>query len=102
MQYLIKKHKINTSEDAIQRHGYVKHLEKCNDDYLAYLTYKDNKFFETTGKAQRASKEATAVIARIIKEVEMQEELLVLGKFIQLLLPIKMQRVFLTKCKALL
>ena len=32
----------------------------------------------------------------------MQEELLVLGKFIQLLLPIKMQRVFLTKCKALL
>ena len=25
-----------------------------------------------------------------------------LGKFIQLLLPIKMQRVFLTKCKALL
>ena len=42
------------------------------------------------------------MIARIIKEVEMQEELLVLGKFIQLLLPIKMQRVFLTKCKALL
>ena len=45
MQYLIKKHKINTSEDAIQRHGYVKHLERCNDDYLAYQTYKDNKFF---------------------------------------------------------
>ena len=27
---------------------------------------------------------------------------MVLGKFIQLLLPLKMQRVFLTKCKALL
>ena len=33
MQYLIRKHKINTSEDAIERHGYVKHLERCNDDY---------------------------------------------------------------------
>ena len=102
MQFIIKKYKIDISEDAIQRQGHEKHLDKCDYDDHAYFTHKYNKFFDKDDKSQRDSKEATAVIARIVSEVEMQEELMVLGKFIQLLLPMKMQRVFLTKCKALL
>jgi hypothetical protein len=75
---------------------------KCYDDYHAFFTHKNNAFFEDETLADRAPKQATALIKFIVHKVTMKEELLLLGKYVQKLLPPKMQRVFLQKCSAFL
>ena len=100
MTHLIHKHKINLNSDEVDHNPAGAHLRNCNEDYAAYFTYKKNTFFtELDSVASRAPKIASTLIKYIIGKVTMREELLVLAKYINLLMPPKMQRVFVTKCK---
>ena len=93
-QFIIEKHNIDTSKPVEVSNG-EKHVMTCNEDYNAYLTYTENRFFEREKASTRGFKEANELIKNIIEKVTAREELQVLGRLIEQLMPPKMQRVFL-------
>lgn len=94
MKSIIKKHNIDVSKPVELSNG-EKHIMTCNEDYSAYLTYQENRFFSRDKAADKANTEAKQAIKAVIKEVTSKEELRLLGKYIEQLMPQKMQRVFL-------
>ena len=73
MTYLIEKHqiKLNDFDEETKAHKY---LRNCNEDYQAFLTYKNREFFhEEETLAERAPKEATALIKYIVHRVTIRE-----------------------------
>lgn len=97
-QFIIEKHNIDTSKPVEVSNG-EKHVMTCNEDYNAYLTYTENRFFEREKASTRGFKEANELIKNIIEKVTAREELQVLGRLIEQLMPPKMQRVFLQKAQ---
>lgn len=97
-QFIIEKHNIDTSKPVEVSNG-EKHVMTCNEDYNAYLTYTENRFFEREKASTRGFKEANVLIKNIIEKVTAREELQVLGRLIEQLMPPKMQRVFLQKAQ---
>ena len=97
-QFLIEKYQIDTKLDEYKLSEGEVHIRNCDDDYLAYHTYKANRFFEQETAADRQPKQASALIKYIIGKVTMKEELIILGRVITKLLNPKMQRILLQKC----
>lgn len=70
LRQIIEKHEIDV-EQVIERSKGEQYISKCNENYNAYHTYKSNEFFQQETSAQRAPKEATAMINYIINKVTM-------------------------------
>ena len=64
-QFIIEKHNIDTSKPVEVTNG-EKHVMTCNEDYNAYLTYTENRFFEREKASTRGFKEANELIKNII------------------------------------
>jgi len=87
-EHIIKKHNIDVSHPPEFKGG-EKHIMNCNEDYEAYHTFKKNKFFQVQSVAAQQTSKASELIRQIIEKLTAKEELQIMAKHIEQLLPPK-------------